>query len=72
MQDNSVLKFGKAHYGKFLVNVPADYLLWVYDEFKKAKNLTAYNQELKEYIEENLDVLKKEAARNKPLFNGRQ
>lgn len=44
------MPFGK-YEGQKMANVPASYLLWLYSEGK------CYG-EVKEYIEENLDVLK--------------
>lgn len=55
MKDTDLMPFGK-HQGKALVNVPADYLLWLYQEGK-------VNKDLKKYIEDNLDVLKKEVKK---------
>lgn len=48
--DNTIMPFGKYH-GEKLANVPANYLIYLYD------SKTA-NPELREYIEENLDVLR--------------
>lgn len=50
MNDYSIMPFGK-HKGKQLINVPDNYLLWLYHE----NNLS--HAQLKEYIEDNLDVL---------------
>jgi len=55
MTDNTLMPWG-LHKGKPLISVPADYLLWLYDN-KKAHG------DLKDYIKSNLDVLKKEANR---------
>lgn len=52
MDDNSTITFG-IHSGKKLCNVPPYYLIWLYENNK------CYG-ELKEYIKENLDVLKSE------------
>jgi uncharacterized protein (DUF3820 family) len=52
MDDNSIMPFGK-YKGIELANVPAKYLLWLYYE----GNLSG---QLKKYITDNLDVLKKE------------
>jgi len=51
MDDNSIMKFG-AHKGKHLRDVPDSYLLWLYENNK-------CSIDLKEYIEENLDVINK-------------
>jgi uncharacterized protein (DUF3820 family) len=52
MNDESIMPFGKYKGGK-LANVPAKYLLWLYDQ-------GCNNKELYAYIEENLDVLESE------------
>jgi uncharacterized protein (DUF3820 family) len=52
MTDTSRMPFGKYKNEK-MANVPADYLLWLHKEQKCFG-------ELKEYIEENLDVLREE------------
>lgn len=52
MKDESIMPFGK-YKGAKLANVPASYLIWLYDNGK------CYG-ELKKYIEENMDSLKQE------------
>ena len=52
MNDNSLMPFGK-HKGVKMANVPESYLIWLYE------NSNIYG-ELKQYIEDNLDVLKSE------------
>lgn len=60
LTDESIMPFGK-HKGKEMANVPASYLLWIYDEWTLPNPRFGFvHQEVKEYIEENLDVLKKE------------
>jgi hypothetical protein len=49
LTDQSLMPFG-LHKGTKLANVPASYLLWVYD------NLTL-RPDLKKYIDENRDAL---------------
>lgn len=51
MDDNSLMPFG-IHKGKKLANVPDNYLIWLYDNDK-------CSGELKKYIKNNLDSLKK-------------
>lgn len=53
--DESPMPFGK-HKGEKLANVPADYLLYIYG--------ISYSQGLKDYIDENRDVLNTEIQRN--------
>ena len=50
--DSSIMPFG-AHKGKRLIDVPAQYLLWLYENNKCVGHL-------KNYIQDNLDVLKQE------------
>jgi len=59
MDDESLMPFGK-HKGIKMANVPADYLIWLYDESGCLK----YNRfsDLKKYITDNMDVLKSEIA----------
>ena len=61
MDDNTLMPFGK-HKDKKMVDVPGDYLKYMYDNDMLGKNL-----ELKEYIEDNMDVLNKE-IKEKPVF----
>ena len=59
--DTTPMPFGK-HKGKELQEVPASYLLWLYEEkgFKKSER----HQNLKAYIEDNMEVLEKEIEEN--------
>ncbi len=60
LTDESIMPFGK-HKGKEMANVPASYLLWIYDEWTLPNPRFGFaHQEVKAYIEENLEVLKKE------------
>lgn len=52
ISDESLMPFGK-HKGEKMANVPADYLLWLYENSK------VYG-EVKEYIKDNLEVIKAE------------
>ena len=52
LTDKSIMPFGK-HKGVAMANVPAQYLIWLYENDK-------CNSEVKEYIEDNMDILKKE------------
>lgn len=53
--DETVITFG-VHKGKKLANVPADYLLFLHREGK-------CSAQLKEYIDDNMEVLKKEGKK---------
>ena len=55
MNDSSPMPFG-IHGGKKLVNVPADYLLWLHKNEK-------CGTELRSYIGDNMEVLKMELTR---------
>lgn len=55
LTDTSEMPWGK-HQGKAMIEVPADYLLWLYDNNKCSGSVL-------DYIKDNLDVLKKEAGR---------
>jgi uncharacterized protein (DUF3820 family) len=59
MTDNSLMPFG-IHKGKELANVPAKYLLFLYNSDKCF-------DELREYIHDNLKILQQE--KNLKLFN---
>lgn len=60
MDDSTVMPFGK-YRGEKLANVPASYLLWLYDQ-----NSTSIDgRKVCHYVRENLDVLKAEIERNK-------
>jgi uncharacterized protein (DUF3820 family) len=55
LNDNSPMPFGK-YKGEKMANVPADYLMWLYNEIK-------CNKDVRDYIEDNLDVLEQEIKR---------
>ena len=59
MTDESIMPFGK-HKGEKMANVPASYLLWIYD------NMNLFD-DLREYIDENRDALEVEANREKQM-----
>lgn len=62
LTDEDLMPFGKWK-GIALANVPADYLLYAYNNFKDL------SQDLKDYIEDNLEVLKKEEKEDrKPIL----
>lgn len=52
--DESIMPFGK-YKGKAMVNVPAHYLLWLWENAKLSGTL-------KTYIQNNLDAIKLEIA----------
>ena len=55
LTDNSLMPFGK-HKGQKMANVPADYLLWIFENNK-------CTQEVANYIKENMDTLTFETNR---------
>lgn len=57
LTDDSIMPFGK-HQGTAMANVPADYLIYLYDRD------ICYG-EVKDYIKENLDVLTQEVYNTK-------
>jgi uncharacterized protein (DUF3820 family) len=67
LNDTSKMPYGK-HKGDTLREVPAQYLLWLRQEFiDKGSTGTGpfgeFNKELKAYIEDNLDALNSEMGR---------
>lgn len=59
--DETLMPWGK-HKGEKLANIPAAYLIWLYEN---AGITTQYwNKGLADYIRKNLDVLKAEAKRS--------
>lgn len=60
LSDNDKMPFGK-YKNVEMANVPASYLLWLYDEYTlPGPRFGFQNSEVKAYIKENLDVLKSE------------
>lgn len=55
MNDESIMPFG-IHKGKRLIDVPAGYLIWLYEENK-------CSGELRKYIAENMGALKMEVRK---------
>lgn len=58
MNDESLMPFGK-YKNKRLIDVPAYYLIWAYE------NIVDLRPDLKGYIESNLDVLRMEIKSKK-------
>ena len=56
LNDDSIMSWGK-YKGTKLGNVPAEYLMWLYDNDK-------CNKAVKDYIEDNLDVIRVEIKRS--------
>jgi uncharacterized protein (DUF3820 family) len=53
MTDESIMPIGK-YRGEKMANVPPEYLLWMYE------NTNIIYDELKQYIKDNLDIIKSE------------
>lgn len=56
LDDDSIMPWGKFK-GTKMGNVPAEYLLWLYENDK-------CDEPVREYIEDNLDVIRIEIKRN--------
>ncbi len=61
MNDESAMPFGK-YKGEKLVNVPAEYLLYIYENYQLFSDL-------RQYITDNLDVIKSDIEYNKKKNN---
>lgn len=59
LTDDSLMPYGK-HKGKPMQDVPADYLLWLYDNALRSESATA--EALRTYIDENRAALEMEVA----------
>lgn len=65
--DTTILTWGK-HYGKALANVPASWLLWAYKNTDLQSDMF-----LKEYIENNMQLLEQQANDEKrDFFNSKR
>lgn len=53
LEDDSPMPWGKAHRGTAMANVPAKYLLWMWENNKGGPLV-------RKYIKDNLEILKKE------------
>lgn len=60
LTDSSKMPWGHAWKDRALIDVPADYLIWAYEN-----KLKALPENLKEYIKNNWDVLKSQAKQKK-------
>ena len=58
MNDSSLVPFGE-HKGSKLIDVHFNYLIWIYE------NNRCGNSELKDYIKDNLEVLKLQSKNKK-------
>ena len=61
LTDTDIMPFGK-HQGKEMQEVPADYLIWLKDNMKGTTMFDGSDKKaVWDYIEDNLEVLEKEA-----------
>ena len=60
--DKMPMPFGK-YVGKPLADVPASYLIWLYDTSEKGKRLS--DKKLSKYIEDNMQALQMEVIAEK-------
>lgn len=59
MTDTSIMPYGK-HKGTAMINIPAKDLIWLYENNR-------CSQEVKEYILDNLEVLRLQVEQSKKL-----
>lgn len=59
LTDEEFMPFGK-HKGKSMKDVPATYLLWLHSEILKKDGVNDNDIRIKEYVEDNADVLDKQ------------
>lgn len=61
--DRSIMPYGKLHRGKRLIDVPAEYMLFIF-------NLSSFdhNSALGRYIKDNMQVLKQQAYHTKNML----
>lgn len=64
--DESIMPFGR-YQGKKMEDVPASYLIWMWDEGNKIND-----SRVREYVLENLDVLRKQVEETKNKNNVRR
>lgn len=62
LKDDDLMLYGKAHYGKKMIDVPASYLLWFHKNIPRSRGPEA--KLVHDYIEDfGIDELKKEAEK---------
>lgn len=62
MKDTDRMSFGK-HKGKMLGEIPAAYMLWLYEEMKEKRN--PFARQITEYLESNLEYYKQQLDENR-------
>lgn len=66
MKDTDLMPFGK-YKGQMLASIPDDYLLWMHGEL--TKKCSRFAEPLKEYLDDNLEAIKKNIEDQKPFWN---
>jgi hypothetical protein len=66
LRDTDRMPFGK-HKGKMIAEIPDDYLLWLHGEMEK-KHVSPFARPLKDYLDENLEAIKKNVEDNNRIF----
>jgi Putative quorum-sensing-regulated virulence factor len=59
LTDKSLMPFGK-HRGTEMANVPASYLMWLFEGWEETPPKTAEAKQVLEYVEANKDLLERE------------
>lgn len=62
MKDTDIMPFGK-HKGKMLGEIPADYMIWLYEEMKVKRN--PFAKRFTEYLQSNLEYYKQQLDENR-------
>lgn len=62
LTDKSPMPFGK-HKGTAMANVPASYLLWLWEQWNNSMPEGYANESVKAYIKDNLDELEMEVKK---------
>lgn len=60
LKDDSMMPMGQYKNKLQMANVPAKYLLWLWDQWGTTKPFGAEAQAVADYIADNLDALRKE------------
>lgn len=61
LTDDTPMPFGVKHRGTKMANVPASYLMWIYESVER----DYYSQPVINYIKENMDAIKLELNKSK-------
>lgn len=64
MEDEDIMPFGK-YKGTAMANVPAEYLIWLYDELASSDIIDGNRRDVFGYIEERIEDLQDEILHDK-------